>query len=505
MPLFERDTDSSPPGYRGDYLRGRFVKVRSPDGEHVSTSPRDPSDEVGRFPFALAGVDEAVAAARRAQSDWAAAHLEHRVKALRKVKAELMNRASEVEALLVREAGLPRWEAAEELRACLARVDHALGGELLSLEIDRPEGVRARITYRPRGVVALLAGTDRPVAGLNDHVVSALLTGNTVVVVPSPLAPALGQLYAEIVDEADLPRGVFNLVQGDGALATALATHPGVQAILHAGPVADAERLRRAVFPQPWKVLALESDGTNPALVLDDADVDKAVRDVVFGAFAGAGQHRTSTSQALVHRKVLAPFLEGVRLRAEALVVGDPEAPATFMGPLRSEAARQRFLHAVAQGEAEGAEAVLSTGPRALDPPGWYVGPAVHRVPQVLDRSRYQTEVLSGPDLAVFEVHDLDEAVALASSLDRGLAASVFTRDDKRFEYALRRLEYARVNRNAPTTATAGGRVPLFGLKQGGSPAPAGTWPWTWCTVAVATEEGAPALEGAEPLPGPSG
>ena len=490
-----------PVEYLGDYIRGRFVKAKDPDGVIVSISARDKTDEVGRFPFRLAAVDEAVQAARRAQGEWAALTLADRIKSLKKIKAALVNREDDLARLITRELGKPLWDARGEARACIAKVDVTIEAGLKLVETVHPEGVSGRYAFKPHGVLGIIGPFNFPVHLSNGHILPALATGNTVILKPSEVTPAAAQLYAEILDDADLPKGVFNLVQGDGTVGSALAGHPGIHGVLFTGSYAVGQKIRKLTFDQPWKTLALEMGGKNPAIVLDDCDLEKAVHDVLWASYVSAGQRCTATSWAIVHKKKVDAFVARLKEKAERVVVGDPLDDGVFMGPLATEAARERFLSGVRDGEAEGAEAILA--PRALehDPDGWYVTPGIHRVHEVRDQSPYQTEELFGPDVAVYSVRDVEEAVALANSVDYGFATSVFTADDKRFEWAFRHLDYGIINKNAPTCG-ASSKLPFAGIKKSGNFRPAALFSTLYCTYPVATLEGPAHLDPGKVSPG---
>jgi succinylglutamic semialdehyde dehydrogenase len=488
---------------RGDYVGGTFVP-QSPDaadGVIVSVSARDTADEVGRFPWRRDAVDAAVAAAREAQPAWARMPAGQRFEALRRLRDRLTARAEDLARLMCRELGKPLWEARTEAKACAAKVDVTLDEGMALVAPVRPSGLAGGYAFKPHGVLSIIGPFNFPVHLANGHVVPALATGNTVVVKPSEVTPAVGQLYAEIVAEADLPPGVFNLVQGEGPAGAHLAAHPGVDGVLFTGSYDVGRRIQEATLDQPWKVLALELGGKNPALVLEDTDLDKAVHDVLWAAYVTCGQRCSATSRAIVHASIADAFVTRLAEKARKIVVGDPMQDGVFMGPLATEAAREKFLSGVAAGEAEGAETILRAEALDHDPAGWYVTPGIHRIHQIRDASRYQREELFGPDVAVYTVGDLDEAVALANGVDYGLAASVFTKDRARFEHAHARLAFGCINWNAPTCG-ASSRLPFGGVKKSGNHRPAALFSTLYCAYPVATLEGPAALDTSKLSPG---
>ena len=335
----------------------------------------------------------------------------------------------------------------------------------------------------------------------NGHVLPALACGNTVVFKPSEIAPHAAELYARCLMEAGVPAGAFNLVQGPGPAGAALAAHAGVDGVLFTGSWAVGQAIQRATLGQT-KLLALEMGGKNAALVLRDADLDKAVYDALFSAFVSAGQRCTAASRLIVEGPPERADAVAARIAALAskLSVGHPLDDGIFMGPLASEQALDKFESGI---RAAAAEPVLE--PRRLSPRGLrgcYLSPGVHRV---LERtgSAYEKEELFGPDLAVYHAASLEEAVAIANATDYGLAASVHTASRESFERCLSALECGVINWNAPTVG-ASGRLPFGGLKRSGNHRPAGLFSALYCAAPVAVLRGEPRLDRAKLAPGVS-
>ena len=333
----------------------------------------------------------------------------------------------------------------------------------------------------------------------NGHVLPALACGNTVVFKPSEVAPHAAELYARCLIEAGVPAGAFNLVQGPGPLGAALAAHPGVDGVLFTGSWAVGQAIQRAALGQT-KLLALEMGGKNAAIVLRDADLDKAIYDALFSAFVSAGQRCTAASRLIVEGPPQRADAVAARIAALAgrLCIGHPLDEGVFMGPLASEQALDRFEKGV---RAASAETVLE--PRRLSPRGLrgcYVSPSVHRVRQ-RSGTPYEREELFGPDLAVYHAAGAEEAVEIANATDYGLAASVHTASRESFERCLSALQCGVVNWNAPTVG-ASGRLPFGGLKRSGNHRPAALFSTLYCAAPVAVLHGEPRLDPAKLAPG---
>lgn len=517
-----------------DLIAGQFTEGAAPDGVLDNRSPADLSHSLGRVPFAVAQVERAVAAARGAQRRWGLAPLAERVAAVRRIGASLEKHKEALARAIALDVGKPLWEARTEVAASIAKaqvtVDEGLA--LVRGFVPGPQGPLPRdgaaqapafeALFRPLGVLAVLGPFNFPVHLPNGHILPAIATGNTVVFKPSEVAPHAAEVYARAVEEAALPPGVFNVVQGDGRVGAALAADLGVDGVLFTGSWGVGQAIEQATRGHA-KLLALEMGGKNAALVLDDTGDElysKALYDIAFSAFVSAGQRCTATSRCIVQGPPgrADEFARRLAALARGLTVGHPLDDGVFMGPLASEGALRKFEHGLeaarSGGYPQGAlpvgerhapraviEEVLAAGrlrPRGLD--GCYSSPAVHRV-HLAAGSPYEREELFGPDVAVFSVATDEEAVALANATDYGLAASVHTADPARFSRALAGLACGVVNHNAPTVG-ASGRLPFGGLKRSGNHRPAALFSTLYCTAAVAVMRGEPRLDKGKLAPG---
>ena len=476
---------------RGDYVDGRFVLPSAPAGEIPLEDPGDLSALRGAFPTSATALDEAVEAAGRAYPRWRDLPAGDRAALLRRVADRLKEARERLAHVIAREVGKPLWEARTEVDTMVAKIAVTLEDGLDPIRertFELSPTTVGRWRAHARGVVGILGPFNFPGHLVHGWVVPALACGNTVVVKPSERAVAVGQLYAEIVAEAGLPAGVFNLIQGDGAAGAGLAAHPDLAAVLFTGSYAVGQRILHATLDQPRKLVALEMGGKNAVLVLDDADLDAAVYHTAFGACATAGQRCSATSRALVHRSLAAAFVERLVRALRGLRVGYPLEEDVFMGPVISATARKRHaeLHRLARDE--GAELLLAGGPTEGPRAGHYVRPSLHRIARVSPESRYQTQEAFVPDVALLEFDSLEEGIEALNATDYGLVASVFTRDRDRFERVYRESRVGVLNWNTGTVG-ASSRLPFGGLGRSGNDHPAGVLATAWCTYPVASLE----------------
>ena len=487
-----------------DLIAGRWADAPQPEGELENRSPADLSAVLSRHAFAASQVDAAVLAAREAQPAFAARPTGERARLVRAIGAVLKRHEDELAHAIALDVGKPLWEARTEAQACAAKAEITVADGLkLVAPFPAPGQASAECRFRPLGVVAVLGPFNFPVHLPNGHVLPALACGNAVVFKPSEVAPHAAEVYARCLDQAGVPPGVFNLVQGGPRTGAALAAHQGVDGVLFTGSWVVGQAIARATLGQT-KLLALEMGGKNAALILEDADLDKALYDTLFSAFVSAGQRCTAASRASVGGPPSRAdaFARRIAALAAKLTVGHPLDDGVFMGPLASEAALIKFEQGQPRTGAA-VETVLAS--RRLEPRGLrgcYVSPAVHRVHQRTG-SAYELEELFGPDLAVHAAASIDEALQIANATEYGLAASVHTASAASFERILSELACGVVNWNAPTVG-ASGRLPFGGLKKSGNHRPAALWSALYCTAPVAVLKGESALDRRKLAPGVS-
>lgn len=485
----------------GDYIGGRFLPVQTPSSELEIRSPANLDDLVGHFPIDLQHVDAAVGEARVAQRVWARTPLSERLALLRKLGEEIRSRKEPLAQRITREIGKPLWEAQLEVGALISKIQITEEEGLAFVRDFTLNEGKLECRYQPHGVLAVIGPFNFPLHLAHGHIVPALATGNTVVFKPSELAPGSAQLYAEALDAVGFPPGAFNLVQGGGKEGARLAAHPDVDGVLFTGSYETGTALAKANADKPGKLIALELGGKNAAVVLADAPFEKALYDVIFGAFATSGQRCTSASRLIVERSISEPFVKALIERSRALKVGDPFAPDTFMGPLASQHSLKKFLEAQRWADEEGSSSILASTEPQLKQRGYFVTPSIRGISEPSTQSRYQRSEIFGPDLAVYLADDAEHACALADASDYGLSAAVYTQREELFELFARRLKVGCLNWNAPTAGSSS-RLPFGGLRRSGNHRPAALFSPLYCTWPMAISRGDSVLEPGKQAPG---
>jgi succinylglutamic semialdehyde dehydrogenase len=475
-----------------DYIDGAFRPL-SGDGI-VTRDPARPSGVVWAGSPVAAHAEEAVGAARRAFPAWAALSLEARRAYLERWRETCVKHAGRLAAAISREIGKVKWEAELEAKIVAEKVTITLEERVLArvagFEVAAGAGKTGVCTFRPHGVMTVLGPYNFPAHLPNGHIVPALLAGNTIVFKPSEKGASVGQLLAELAHEAGFPAGVFNVVQGGGAIAARLATHPEVDGVLFTGSFPVGRRILEANLDTPGRLIALEMGGSNPAVVTAKADLRRAAIECVRAAFATTGQRCTCTRRIVVEDSVADRFVPMVLRLASTLVVAaaDDGVPA-FMGPLVTNEARDAVLRAQARLASEG-RLLLEASP--LDRAGFFLSPGAVEVERFERRS--DEEEIFGPFVQISRARDLADAIAQANATNFGLAASVFTEDRSEWEAFFAGVRAGCLNWNAGT-AGASSKLPFGGLGRSGNHRPAGAFAVDSVAYPVATM-----VDAAEPV-----
>jgi len=375
---------------------------------------------------------DAVAAAGQAFSAWAGLGFAGRGRLLLRLGQAIVDEREAIAALIAREQGKPEAEAhLVEIVPALAALKHlALGAEDAlreePVESELPLFVHkeARLMHVPIGVVLVITPWNYPFSIALSGVATALAAGNTVVLKPAPATTLIGLRVGELCRKAGIPDGVVNVVAADDAVAGALVEDPRVGKIVFTGSVATGRKVMAAAARNLTPVV-LELGGKDAAVVCRDADLDRAARGIVWGAFVNAGQTCASVERVYVEEPVAEAFVARVVDETRRLRVGDPRSPDTDVGPLTLERQRRLVEEHVQDAVARGAK-VLAGGARA-EGPGWFYPPTV--LVDVDHRMRVMREETFGPVLPIMRVASVEEAVALANDSEYGLTASGWTRD----------------------------------------------------------------------------
>jgi len=467
----------------GDFVAGSFLPQ---EGEPIRSRNPATGEWVAERAWTPAHAVAACEAAEAAGPGWRRLSVDQRWEHLCRFRDALAERKESLADALVAEVGKIRSEARAEVAALVARFDRVRA----RMREDLHDGIQhigpAQLRYGPLGVVGVIGPFNYPLHLCHAHVLPALLAGNPVVIKPSEVTLLAGERYAQAAEAAGLPDGVINVVMGGGSAGAAIAEHAAVRGLCFTGSWAVGEKLLAVAARRPELLLALEMGGKNTCVVLDDADVRQAAHEIAVGAFLTTGQRCTATDRVLVHESVAEPLIELVAALARAIRMGDPEDAASFAGPLTTEGARAKVAAALAAARAAGAVCVAE-GSAASG--SCYAPATVHRLPAGVHHVPGYTDTeIFGPDVGFEVVSSDEEALSVLAASEFGLANSVFTASDERFETFVQGTRVGIINRNRSTNQ-ASGDLPFGGVGKSGNYRPAGSFAQRNVTVPMAVQE----------------
>jgi succinylglutamic semialdehyde dehydrogenase len=464
----------------GEWVAGsgaELVTIDPSSGRQTWSSNASTADDVARAAQAAHDVFEA----------WALRPLEERIAICTRFRDLLKENAEELAAIIAEEVGKPLWEARTEATTMANKVDISVQsyGARTGESAAKVADGNAVLRHRPHGVFAVFGPYNFPGHLPNGHIVPALIAGNTVVFKPSEYAPRTAVKTVQLWEQAGLPAGVLNLVNGGRDTGIALGQNALIDGVLFTGSSQTGAALHKQFGGQPGKMLALEMGGNNPLVVWDVQDVDAAVHHTVMSAFISAGQRCTCARRLVVQDNAQGQaFIDRLVEVASKLQVGASNAePQPFMGPVVSAAVAARLVQAQAEMAAKGGKVLLQM--RQLDPNAGFVTAGIV---DVTNATGIPDEEWFGPLLQVIRVKSFDEALRAANATEFGLAAALLSPSEELWKRFAVRARAGIVNWNRPTTGAASS-APFGGVGKSGNHRPSAYYAADYCAYPVASIE----------------
>lgn len=451
-------------------IGGRWL---SPNGTFDSRSPSNQDEIVGVFP---AGTPEeagqAVAAARAAYPAWRRTSRILRADLFDNL-AQIVKRETDALAkLMARECGKVVTECRAEVIEGVHMIQYVFGtgrmptGDVLASEIAEKDAFMRR---KPWGVAAVITPWNFPFAVPLWMLGPSLLEGNTVVFKPSEDTPAIGQRLVELFEEAGFPKGVVNLVHGDGAVGEALVRNPGVNLALFTGSYEVGKRIQEISASLPDRIVACETGSKSAVIVCEDAKLDLAATCALISAFKTSGQRCVSAGRIIVHEKMLEAFADKLVGMVKRLRIGDPLDAANFTGPVINEAALKKIGSYNDLAKKEGAKILIDGGrmTQSSHAKGLFLSPFLYRMEHKPSVRCIREEVF-GPHLALIPFKTNEEAARIYNDTDYGLSMAVITENYRAMRFFREECEFGMGYVNLPCIG-AEVHLPFGGVKKSGN------------------------------------
>ena len=455
-----------------NFIGGEWV--RSSSGEWFeNVNPADSNDIVGRFPRSTPeDMNAAVEAAVSAADKWRRTPAPRRAETLFRLGEVLRKNKDRYTEEMTREMGKITKEAGGDVQEAIDCTYYTAGeGRRLhgfTTPAEMPDKA-AMCVRQPVGVCGLITPFNFPMAIPSWKLIPALVCGNTVILKSGEDVPLSSLNLVKACEEAGIPKGVVNLISGDGGtVGPTLVGHPGVRLISFTGST-DTGRVIAEQCARENKIVSLEMGGKNAIIIMDDADLDNAVEGSIWGAFGTSGQRCTASSRLVVHKKIYKKFTERFVERARNLRVGNGLDPKTDVGPVINEAAVEKIMSYIEIGQKED-KAKLACGGRRLTngqySRGFFIEPTVFT--DVKQGMRVEQEEIFGPVTSVIPFSDLDEAINIVNGVRYGLSSAIYTQDVNRAFHAIGEL-YTGICYVNSATIGAEVHLPFGGTKATGN------------------------------------
>ncbi|WP_435194413.1 aldehyde dehydrogenase family protein [Natronomonas sp. EA1] len=458
------------------YIAGEWTSGESEE-TFDSTNPAT-GETLGTFERGTeADIDAAMAAADDAFEEWRELSHIDRAEYLWEIYHELRERTEELAEVVTKECGKEISEGRADVIEAYHMVEWAAGdarhpkGDVIPSEIPAKDAYMRR---KPRGVVGCITPWNFPVAIPFWHMAVALVEGNTVVWKPAEQTPWCGQIIAEMFEDAGIPDGVFNMVQGFGDAGAAIVEDERADSVLFTGSAEVGHEVARKVAEQPGKLAACEMGGKNNIVITENADLDIAVHSALMSSFKTTGQRCVSSERLVVHEDVYDEFKERFVELAQKVAVGDPLSEDTFMGPLIEPGHKEKVQSYAELAKEEGVNVLVDRVELDADEipegheEGNWVGPFVYEAdPDAPLRCTH--EEVFGPHVALLKYSgDIERAVEIQNDTDYGLAGAVISEDYRQINYFRDYAEVGLAYGNLPCIG-AEVHLPFGGVKKSGN------------------------------------
>jgi succinylglutamic semialdehyde dehydrogenase len=498
---------------KGNYINGEWLEIKenSADGLIQRQCPAETDLILWKLPLSYSDVDRALEAAQMGFKIWKKTPLQERIDRLQAFKQAVAKRKDLIAEAIAWEMGKPLWEAKTEAAALMAKVDVTINDSLPRIQNKTYKNILGdadgHVFYKPLGPCSVIGPFNFPCHLANGQIVNALIAGNSIIFKPSEKTAYSGQLLIECFAEANFPKGVINLIQGDGEVARRLVKDKSIRGVFFTGSQEVGLKILKETYADVGKLVALELGGKNFSVLMDDINIQDTMLELIKACFLTTGQRCISTAIVPIHRKIAEPFIEQFHQLSKKIIVDHPVkyVQEPFMGPLVDNKALESYLLFMGMAKREGITEIMRGKQIERKYKGHYVSPSIHFCEKFTKDSHFLESEIFGPNVTFVPFDTLEEAIKISNSTAYGLAFSIFSNNKSNYDYCVENMDCGQVNWNRSTVG-ASSKLPFGGVKQSGNYRPAAVAMIDSCVYQMASLTRGPdnILDGAnkEPIPG---
>lgn len=468
---------------KGNYYFGKYnqTSLKGTDGvEHFikRECPADTDTTLWEMPIAYGQVESVVESAVEGHKFWKRITIDERIGFLKKYQEQVIARKDEIARAISLEMGKPLWEALGEANSVVGKVDVTINDSLPRVRDQEFEnimpGIKGALAYRSLGPALIIGPFNFPCHLANTQILSALITGNSVIFKPSEKTAYSAQLLIDCFHEAGFPNGVVNLIQGGGEIARRLLTYKEIKGVYFTGSKEVGLEVLKSTHQDLSKLVALELGGKNPGILHHDANLDVALEELLKACYLTSGQRCTSNSIIAIHENIAEEFIDKFHKISKKIIVDHPidYEKEPFMGPLVDQRSVDSYLLYMGMAKREGFDEVMRGKQISKKHNGYYVSPSIHYSESWKEDSLFLQSEIFGPNCTFVKYKEIEEAIDIANATEYGLAAGVFTNDEALFKKCFEEIDAGLINWNR-STCGASPKLPFGGLKNSGNYHPA--------------------------------
>lgn len=484
---------------KGNYFDGKFnlPPTSGPSATEkfiTRESPADLDNILWRMPVDYRHIEPIIDSANNGFNFWRKLSVEERIVFLRRFQEQVLSRKEQIAEAIALEMGKPLWESTGEANAVVGKVNVTIDDSLKRIQSkvyeDILPGTKGHLNFKPIGPCLVIGPFNFPCHLANTQILGSLLAGNSIIFKPSEKVAYSGQLLIECFHEAGFPKGVINLIQGDGEIASRLTKEKTIKGIYFTGSKEVGQKILSVTHQDLTKLVSLELGGKNPAILFDDCNKELAMEELIKGSFLTSGQRCTSTSIVLIHDSLKDEFIDKFHQYGKKVIVDHPiefdKEP--LMGPLVDQRAVDNYLLFMGMAKREGITEVMRGKQITKSKRGHYVSPSIHFSETFDKNSHFLTSEIFGPNCTFIPFKEAEEAIEMANSTEYGLASCVFTKNRSLFDLCIRDLDFGYLNLNR-STCGASPKLPFGGVKNSGNYHPAAVASIDSCVYQMASLE----------------